>query len=365
MNATMASEVLAEEHFDEADLAALQAGIRTVLAERCGSLDLHAFLDRKLTLDRIIWEEAAGLGWFAVGIPEVFGGLGLGIRGLQILHQELGRHCVPGPYVATLAAARALASASSEPVVANVLERVATGELRIAVPAGTAESAGAAKNAPLLGDSDSPLAVVPVDGGWALVDLAATGSDLNMWDLTRCVFAAESGAGTVLARLPDRVGSDLAEAMALAIAIESVAGARAIAEQTVEYLKQRKQFDRIVASYQALKHRAADLFMRITTCEKIVQQAVDLAAQGSADAGAWAALAKAEAVDCYTFVSEDCVQLHGGVGFTWEFDVHIHLKRARLNEMLVAPNYIMRDRAADGLARAALAGRSTLELPTS
>jgi len=365
MNATMVSEVLPEERFDEADLAALKSGIGSVLAERCGSLQLHAFLDHKLPLDRTIWEEAAELGWFAVAIPEEFGGLGLGVRGLQLLHQELGRHCTPGPYLPTLAAARALSVASADAAVANLLERVATGELRIAIPAGHAEPAIGGGDVRLLGDPASNLAILPTPDGWVVMELGATGRDLQMWDLTRCVFAADLSSGRVLAQLPDRVGSDLVDVMALAIAIESVAGARAIAEQTVEYLKQRKQFDRIVASYQALKHRVADLFMRVTTCEMIVQQAVDLAVQGSPDAGAWAALAKAEAVDCYIFVSEDCVQLHGGVGFTWEFDVHVHLKRARLNEMLAAPNHVMRDRAADGLGVAARAGRSTLELPTT
>ena len=79
----------------------------------------------------------------------------------------------------------------------------------------------------------------------------------------------------------------------------------------------------------------------------------------------WALLAKSEASDGYVFTAADCVQLHGGVGFTWEFDPHIHLKRARLNEMLLAQNRIVRDLAADRLAAATRAGRGTLELPTA
>src|SRR5262249_19601818 len=148
----------------------------------------------------------------------------------------------------------------------------------------------------------------------------------------------------------------------LAIAADSLGGAARISHQTVEYQKVRVQFDRPVASFQALKHRAVNLLTAITTQEFLLSQAVDAAAEDAPDADMWAALAKAGATEAFAFVSGDCIQLHGGVGHTWEFDPHIFAKRARLNEALAANNRVLRDFAAQELADATRAGRLTTEL---
>src|SRR4030095_14815518 len=116
---------------------------------------------------------------------------------------------------------------------------------------------------------------------------------------------------------------------ALAIAGDSLGGARAIFEQTIEYMKNREQFGRSIALFQALKHRAADLFAALSLNEQIVDHGVETASHRTFDAGFWAALAKAQSSETYVSISSDCVQLHGGVGYTWEFDVHLFLKRAR------------------------------------
>ena len=147
----------------------------------------------------------------------------------------------------------------------------------------------------------------------------------------------------------------------MAIAADCVGGARAIAEQTVGYLKERQQFGRPLASFQALKHRVANLYVAVVEAEQALEHAVDAAACNTDSASMWAALAKAAASDAYFFVAADCVQLHGGVGFTWEFDCHIFLKRALLNRQLAGDNSALRDLAASRLAEATLAGITTAE----
>jgi alkylation response protein AidB-like acyl-CoA dehydrogenase len=133
--------------------------------------------------------------------------------------------------------------------------------------------------------------------------------------------------------------------------------------QTVQFMKERRQFDRAIVSFQAHKHRVADMQTMVVAGGPAIEQALCALTECSPDASMWCNLAKARLVEDFAFVGQDCLQLHGGVGFTWEFDVHVFLKRARLNEMLLAPGWTLRDHAADALAAAASDERSTLELP--
>ena len=89
---------------DQATLDALRENVASVLSRQCGSTELHAFIDGKNALDKMLWAQAGQLGWLGLGIPEQFGGLGMGAQGLAILHGELGRQAAPGPYVASLSA---------------------------------------------------------------------------------------------------------------------------------------------------------------------------------------------------------------------------------------------------------------------
>jgi alkylation response protein AidB-like acyl-CoA dehydrogenase len=359
----MTDQATVDVAFDEADLDALRESIVAVLTEECDSLKVHGFIDGKNQLDRTLWQQAAELGWLAVGLPEAYGGLGMGVRGLDVLHRELGRHMVPGPFIATLSAAYALAEAGDDALKDAWLPRVAAGEVSLAVPATLASGGGTIA---MLGAPDAAAALVPNGrGGWSLVELDGGGKQVAMWDRTRSVFEIETAGLPVGASLDDSAGDALTAAMALAIAADSIGGAQRIYEQTIEYQKTRQQFGRPLASFQALKHRAANLAVLAANNDQIVAHGVDSVALGVPDALLWALLAKSEVSDGYVFTAADCVQLHGGVGFTWEFDPHIHLKRARMNEMLLAQNRIARDLAADRLAAATRAGRGVLELPTA
>src|SRR6201995_6103061 len=99
---------------DQATLDALRESVAGVLAKQCGSTELHAFIDCKNALDKMLWAQAGRLGWLGLGIPEQFGGLGMGAQGLAILHGELGRQSAPGPYIATLSAAQTVVEARDD-----------------------------------------------------------------------------------------------------------------------------------------------------------------------------------------------------------------------------------------------------------
>ena len=354
----------------------LRESIARVLQARCSSQALHAHIDRHVRhvrLDDSLWAEAAELGWLALGVSEECGGLGLGVAGLAILYREIGQYCAPGPFLPTLAAAQWLDEVDHWPGRADLTQSVVAGERRIAVPALFAdevleETAGGFSGAvQVLGAADSDFLLLPAtDGRWLLLpaQAAITSAPIDIWDRTRDVAAVTCSNATPLHvwRLPAIEGaSRLLRHMALGVAEDSAGGAHGITMQTIEYLKARVQFGRPIGSFQALKHRVADIVAGNATQDFLIEQAI---AEAAADdpAEMWAALAKASASDWYGAVAGDCIQLHGGIGHTWEYDVHIRVKRARLNQALVLGNAELRDRAAAALALAAVEDRSTMEI---
>lgn len=350
---------------DEDDLLALQESIGQVLEDKAGRRQVHDHIDGKIALDRELWFQARDLGWLGIGLPEAVDGLAFGPRGLDVLHRELGRRVAPGPFLPSLSAAQALGDAGGEAGVKTVrrewLGALASGERKLAVAAQTL-GPPAHDRTWLLGDPDSNGVLVPLDSGdWGLLPIRDA-RPIEIWDRTRAMFTASLAGTAPLAVLP---GPAIREAltihMCLGIAAESIGSARAITEATVAYMKEREQFGRAIASFQALKHRVADMMTMIVSGEEIVLMAVEGAAAGDADADIWSALAKVRASEVLIHCANEALQLHGGVGFTWEFDVHLYLMRSRLNEMLVAPGALLRDRAAAGFERAFAAGRQPLE----
>lgn len=367
----MTTAIETEAALDPEMLDALREGVAAVLAEQCDSTALHAFIDGKNTLGQSLWSQAAALGWLGFGIPEQYGGLGLGCRGLAILHRELGRQAAPGPFIATLSAAQAIADSGDRDVQAAWLPRLASGQISAAVPATiggtslTRVGSGVSGTLRCLGAPDAALVLAPADGAWVIVELAqARAAAAPMWDRTRDVFDIHLSGAPVSAVMPngDASGKALMRAMTLALAADCAGGARSVTERTIAYMKTREQFGQPIAGFQALKHRAADLATRLAVMDEMLGHAVTRLAAREPDADLWAALAKAEVTESAVFVTTDCVQLHGGVGFTWDFDPHIFLKRARLNDVLLMANPALRDRAAADLEAITQSGRSALEL---
>ena len=360
---------------DEDDIGTLYESIVEVLADECDSIALHKFYNGESALDAQLWARAAELGWTAIALPEEQGGLGMGVRGLAALFGALGRFAVPDNFLATLPAAQWLGEVADTELAAQILPGVIAGEIQLAVPTApggarlTLDGSKLNGVSPLLiGAASASIAILPTAEGLALVRLDAAGVSvrpMDMWDRTRAMTVVECADAEPIGMIadPDGVASaGLQRYLALAVAADSIGGARRIAEQTVDYLKTREQFGRALASFQALKHRVANLFFAIEPADELVKQAAETAEAGDPHAPMWNALAKEAAASAFRFVADDCLQLHGGVGFTWEFDCHIFLKRALLNQMIAGDRRVQLDSAAAILKAASAAGITTAEL---
>ena len=369
-----------DELMYQEEIEALSDSMARVLTDECDSLALHAYMDGKSDLDDQVWKRASELGWMAAALPERFGGMNVGPYGLEALHTALGRRAAPGPFVATLSAAQWLSEIGPEELQAEYLPLIASGQLKVAIPVAVGSGpmlshTGSTLSGQLdvLGSADAGLIIAPVGSGqtveaWALLKPATacvTLSPQEIWDPTREICALHCASAPMIALLPDpdgNIGRRLQRHVALALAADSLGAASNISAQTIDYLKSRVQFGRPIASFQAIKHRAVDMIASIAMQRHLLAQGVESAAADSPDADMWAALAKAGATEAFAFVSGDCIQLHGGVGHTWEFDPHIYAKRARLNEALAADNRALRDFAATALAAITRQGHSTTEL---
>jgi alkylation response protein AidB-like acyl-CoA dehydrogenase len=363
----------------QADLESLRESVAKVLARECDSRAVHDYIDGKSSLDKVLWARAAEQGWLAASLPEQWGGLGLGPQGLHVLHTELGRRIAPGPFVSTLSIAQWFAESGEAQLKDKFLPLLAGGELKAALPSVFPSDAllslknkKAHGSIEVLGSEDAGLVLAPYGGGglvegWMLIqpDSAAVLERREIWDRTREICTLTCSGADVFAILPDAagvLGRRLKSHVSIALGADSLGGANTICYQTAEYLKTRVQFDKPIASFQAIKHRVADMVISMETRRRVLDQAVECVTQRSPDAQMWAALAKVMMTETFAFVSGDCIQLHGGVGHTWEFDPHIFAKRARLNEALATNNRDLLDFAAQELAHATQEGRLTTTL---
>lgn len=363
--------------FDPNEFETLRESVATTLAKECNSRAVHAFIDGRSDLDIVLWRHAVDLGWLAIALSEEHGGLGLGAAGVQLLCRELGICAAPGAFIPTICGMEWLSRLGGE-IAAPLLEQVVAGEASMAIPTlASADSLrldgkGVTGTIELLAGGGRPFAVVPVSCGsshsWGLIDLAGDGVKINqpeLWDRTRKIIRVTFEGASCAERIDDpvgRAGELLGSLIAIALAADSVGAAQAITEKTIAYLKERVQFNRPIASFQAIKHRAADLVTMIATQENLLLQAVESFDFGSPDAAIWARLAKAGASDAAAFITGDCITLHGGVGHTWEYDPHVFAKRARLNQFLLADNGELRSEAVHSLTLAIAEGRTPTEI---
>ncbi|NGO44481.1 acyl-CoA dehydrogenase family protein [Streptomyces ureilyticus] len=257
------------------DQRALQAGVRELLTRRFGREQLRAALDTP-GLDRTLWRELGEAGFFALRLPEADGGVGLGLPEAVLAFEEAGRALLPGPLVAThLAAGEVPGAATGERVVAAV------------------------------------------DG--ALVEWLDE-ADVVRGDVTGAVAMRSADPLTPLHRVPRAAPAD--PVAALLSAAEQLGSAVRTCELAVQHARAREQFGQPIGAFQAVKHLCAEMLVRVEVARVAVYAAavtadpLDIAAAGlladeAAERGA-----------------RDCLQVHGGMGFTWESDVHLHLKRA-------------------------------------
>ncbi len=348
------------------DQAVIRDTAASFLADASSPARLRTVLASAEAYDRRLWSQIGReLGWCATAIPEAYGGVGLSWIELTLLMEQCGRRLVWAPFFSTAGiVAPTLLEIGNETACQRFLPPIASGELSATVALGTSTMdwrpnqlnviarrdrtdyvlEGSYRYVPDGGSAE--LLLLPArleDGGLGLFAVPAETPSMTRkvhecFDATRRT--AEVSLGGL--RLPGDalIGRDrhLDEAMrravalaAIALAAEQLGGAQQCLDMTLAYTAERKQFGRSVASFQAVKHRCAEMMVRIEACRSAVYGAARVAAvrPDTETLVLEAACAKSIASDAYFYCAQEAIQLHGGVGFTWEYDIHFYFKRAQ------------------------------------
>jgi alkylation response protein AidB-like acyl-CoA dehydrogenase len=331
-----------------------------------------------------LWGKLAEQGWLGLVFPEAYDGMGLGFVDLTVLMEEMGRAVVPGPYFSTvLLGGLAIVEAGSEAQKKEWLPKIAGGHKRVTLawmePSAMLGAAGVTLEAKGAGGgytlTGTKLFVPDAHTADAIVVAARTGADkgdegvslflvprdargvevklLPTMDQTRKLCevtlsgvslgadALVGGAGTgwaPLARVLDRA--------CVALCAEMCGGAQKVLDMTVEYAKIRQAFGKPIGSYQGVKHKAADMLVEVENSKSITYYAAWAMDEDSAEGPLAVSMAKAYVSDAYRRVSAAGIQLHGGIGFTWEHDLHLYFKRAKGSEFTFGDATYHRERVA-------------------
>jgi alkylation response protein AidB-like acyl-CoA dehydrogenase len=325
------------------DQREIQRTARELLAERARPERVRAHAEAG-RLDEELWRELCELGWPGIAIAEQHGGQGLGLVELTILCEELGRTVAPVPLLSTVLASTVIGQAGSEEQCARWLAGLAGGELIGALGTahdGVAEFVVGAPSAQLL-------VLVEDDAARVLTRAQAEIEQIDSIDPTRPT-ARVSAPVDVGERLAGDVAGGVDRCL-VAIASELVGVCDRALAMTVAYVKERKQFGVPVGSYQAVSHRCAQMLLDTEKARSITAFAAWAADADPRRLGEAAAMAKASASDAGVEVTASAIQAHGGVGFTWEADVHWLYKRAQVDSAMLGGGKRQRARLARVLA---------------
>lgn len=355
-----------------ADQTALRDAAADLLTDRCAPERVRAVADTSDRIDRALWDRMVEQGWLATTVPEADGGLGLGVVELAVLLEQLGAHVAPVPFLPTAVTIEAARRAGAGAVVASLVDgaRVACvawspGTASLAVRGGSLQ--GRSDPVPFAPVADLALVVAPDhDRGDApgvfLLDLAATGRPPAepAMDLTRPLGWIEVDGAPV-----DRLGGpELAELVldlgVTATCCELLGASQRVLDLAVDYAKDRVQFGRPIGSFQAVKHRCADMLVDVEGIRSTAYWAAWCLAVDDADRSIAASTAKTWAGDASKRVMAGALQVHGGIGFTWEHDLHLFLKRAQLDQLAFGDASWHRARLATQLRAKVDAGLSVL-----
>jgi alkylation response protein AidB-like acyl-CoA dehydrogenase len=367
-------------YFDLTDeQQAIKATAKGFLASRYKSERIRELATSETGFDRSGWEEMAELGWTGLAVPEEWGGQGLGTVDLAVLFEEMGYALAPSPLFTNTIAALALTLCGSDDQRERFLRPLAAGEKRgvpalwdagsPATPGGfTMEGRDDGEGIVLDGEKilvpDAASAdfflVATADGHRHLVDAGADGVTVTAEpsiDLTRRLSSVRFDGVRVAAE--DSMPAEAAEyypvffRLCVALAAESTGVAQRTMEMSVEYAKDRKQFDRPIGSYQAVSHRCAQMLLETENSRSAVYGAAWAAESEPESLPLAASIAKAYASDAGWRVPDASIQVHGGIGFTWEHDLHLFLKRGKANAAMFGDAKWHRDRVADAVLSAA------------
>jgi alkylation response protein AidB-like acyl-CoA dehydrogenase len=298
----------------------IQRTARELLASRAAPERVREHAEARRT-DDALWRELGELGWPGIAVAEEHGGQGLGIVELAILCEELGRSVAPVPFLGTVLAAALIEHAGTDEQRSRWLPGLASGELT-----------GAAGDEPeLVPGAAGADVIVCVCGGEARLHEGAAAQAVDSIDPTRPAARVPADAGEPI---PGDIAPALDRAL-VAVAAELVGVCDRALAMTVDYVKERRQFGTPVGAYQAVSHRCAQMLLDTESARAAVSFAAWTADDDPARLGEAAAMAKAAASDAGREVTAAAIQLHGGIGFTWEADVHWLYKRAQLDAALL------------------------------
>ncbi len=363
----------------------LRSMARSFLADHSSGEQVRKAMASELGYEPDVWKRiATELGWPAVLVPEEYGGLGLGYIELVALLEVTGEHLLCAPFFSTVClAGNALLTAGSEAQKQQYLPALAEGQLRgtlaFSEPSGRWDAAGiaatvrrdsdgyllsgakryipdghcadlfvvAARAEGSEGEAGVSLLLVPADAPGlertplVTMDQTRRQAQLELRDVRVPAAALMGDEGAAWPAL--RKTLDLA---AVAVAAEQVGGAQRCLDLAVDYAKERVQFSRPIGSFQAIKHKCADMMLLVESARSAAYYAACVAAEDGDELPVAASLAKATGSDAFFRCAAECLQIFGGVGFTWEYDPHLYFKRAKSSETFLGDASLHRERIA-------------------
>jgi len=349
----------------------LQNSAREFFAGECAMAFVRRATESATAYDLQLWAKLAAQGYIGIIVDEAHGGVGLGIVELVLLMEEAGRALLPGPLLSTVAMAGAVLDACATPAQKHkYLTPIAHGDARSTLafvePTSGWDRAAlqlTAKNGRLRGEKlfvpDAGVAetiVVVARDAVYVVDADAPGVSITPMaglDMTRKLYAVSL---TDVAAEPLDAFDGLDRALDIAttaLAAEMVGGMQRILDLTVDYAKTRKQFGKPIGSFQAVQHQCADMYLETESARSAVYYAAVALQEDAADASAAVSIAKLYASDASRTVGNRGIQIHGGMGFTWENDLHLYYRRAKASETMLGDATFHRERLAQLVVDAA------------
>lgn len=355
---------------DEIDIGILADSFNEFLAAEWPREKAVVFARGHAPIATDLWAQVGALGWTALTAGETHGGLGMGLPAAAALHEALGAAAAPLPMLSNTLAIALVQAAGAAAQQDALLPGIADGSQRAAVagPDTAIISAdGQLMNGVIADVLDAPAATVLMlrgsqDGKPVWIALPADSDGVSIAPAQLADTSRSMGTVTLnnvalssVHVLTEGCGASLDDELlrqaAIALAADSLGGGNAVLAATVAYMGTREQFGRVIGSFQALKHRVADHKAALEAARELVEHASALSADAP-DALLSALTAKQHVTRIAAEIARDCIQLHGGVGFTSEYVPHIYLKRAKLNEVLFGTRAVLLDRIADMLEAA-------------
>ncbi|MEO8380268.1 MAG: acyl-CoA dehydrogenase family protein [Acidobacteriota bacterium] len=319
----------------------LKQSARDFLARECKAERVRAIMATETADDPALWSAVAEQGWPGLIIPETYGGLGLSVVELAAVAEEMGRACMPGPLLSTIFASAVVLRAGTEEQKRRWLEPIAAGEMRATVALGN----------DFVFDAAAADVILTVNGAGveALDKSALTLTRTPSMDETRKVYSLARGEASARPVHPDPAlegREHLTAIPTVALCAEMVGGMQWVLDASVEYAKTRQQFGRPIGSFQAVQHLCADMLLLTESSRSATYYAAWALANDDPSAPLAVSMAKAYTSDASREVGNKGIQVHGGIGFTWEHDLQLYYKRSKASETLFGDATFHRERIA-------------------